>query len=203
MSFYFKRIKKLLFALRLNRFKEARVMIEADRRFNESFRFDGDKMPRRFKCEPEWKFIVLYRHFQANRDNLLGIYYNNRLKRLEKKTGIHIENNPNIGRGLIIGHYGRIVINGNVKFGEQIYITHGVTIGRNATGKRVGVPTIGNRVRIGANASIVGNVTIGNDVVIAPNAFVNIDIPDHSVVIGNPCIIHHKENATEGYLGEI
>ena len=44
---------------------------------------------------------------------------------------------------------------------------------------------------------------IGDDVVIAPNAFVNIDVPDHSVVMGNPCIIHHKENATEGYLGNI
>lgn len=88
-------------------------------------------------------------------------------------------------------------------WGEQIYITHGVTIGRNSTGKRMGVPKIGNRVRIGANACIVGNVRIGNDVLIAPNAFVNVDIPDHSVVIGNPCVIHHKEDATKGYIGEI
>ena len=43
---------------------------------------------------------------------------------------------------------------------------------------RKGTPVIGNRVRIGANATIVGNVHIGDDVVIAPNAFVNIDVPD-------------------------
>ena len=49
----------------------------------------------------------------------------------------------------------------------------------------------------------MGNVHIGNDVMIAPNAFVNIDVPDHSVVVGNPCMIHHKDNATKGYLGEI
>ena len=56
---------------------------------------------------------------------------------IERMTGIHIENNPNFGKGLIIGHYGRIIINGNVKFGDQIYITHGVTIGREMqTGKK-------------------------------------------------------------------
>ncbi len=123
------------------------------------------------------------------------------LDRQGREIGIDFEGNLNIGRGLIIGHYGRIIINANAKFGEQIYITHGVTIGRNAVGKRKGVPTFGNRVRIGAYASIVGNVTIGDDVVITPGAFVNFDVPSHSIVLGNPGKIISKENATEGYLG--
>ena len=160
-------------------------------------------MPKSFKRSPEWKFIILYRKYQVNKGNIFGQFYSSLLDNMEKKTGIHFEGNLSFGPGLIIGHYGRIIINGNAKFGEQIYITHGVTIGQNATGKRKGAPVIGNRVRIGANVSIVGNVCIGNDVLIAPNAFVNIDIPDHSVVVGNPCQIHHKEKATEGYLGTL
>ena len=48
------------------------------------------------------------------------------------------------------------------------------------------MPTIGNEVWIGVNATIVGKVTIGDDVLIAPNAFVNCDIPSHCVVFGNP-----------------
>lgn len=44
---------------------------------------------------------------------------------------------------------------------------------------------IGNRVWIGINAAIVGGITIGDDVLIAPNSFVNQDIPSHSVVFGN------------------
>lgn len=203
MSGIIKKIIKLMLNLNTIQIKQPQRMIEADKRFNETFRFGGKKMSSYFKRQPEWEFIVTYRKFQANVDNVLGVYYRWKLIRIEQRTGIHIESNPNIGRGLIIGHYGRIIINGKVEFGEQIYITHGVTIGRNSTGKRKGVPTIGNRVRIGANACIVGNVRIGNDVMIAPNAFVNIDVPDHSVVVGNPCVIHHKENATEGYLGEI
>jgi serine acetyltransferase/coenzyme F420-reducing hydrogenase beta subunit len=198
-----KKIAKLIFDCRNIKIKPVKECIAADKRFNETFRFGGREMPASFKRQPEWKFIVAYRKYQANRGNIVGAYYRHKLDAMERKTGIHIEGNPNFGRGLIIGHYGRIIINGAAQFGEQIYITHGVTIGRNAVGKRKGTPVIGNRVRIGANASIVGNVRIGNDVMIAPNAFVNIDVPDHSVVIGNPCVIHYKENATEGYLGTI
>lgn len=38
------------------------------------------------------------------------------------------------------------------------------------------------------------------DVLIAPNSYVNVDIPSHSVVIGNPATIHHCDNATGSYV---
>lgn len=53
---------------------------------------------------------------------------------------------------------------------------------------------------MGVNVTIVGKITIGDDVLIAPNTYVNCDIPSHSVVFGNPCIIKHRDNATEGYI---
>lgn len=37
---------------------------------------------------------------------------------------------------------------------------------------------------------------------IAPNTFVNQDIPDHSIVIGNPCKVILKMDATEGYISK-
>ena len=52
----------------------------------------------------------------------------------------------------------------------------------------------------GTNAVIVGNVKIGKDVLIAPLTFVNFDVPDHSIVIGNPGKIIPKENATADYI---
>ena len=64
----------------------------------------------------------------------------------------------------------------------------------------MGAPKIGNCVSVGINSTVVGNITIGNDVMIAPNSFVNFDVPDHSVVLGNPGTIHHKEGATEKYI---
>ena len=53
---------------------------------------------------------------------------------------------------------------------------------------------------VGIYATVVGNIRIGDDVLIAPNSYVNVDVPQHSVVIGNPAVVHHKENATEGYI---
>jgi serine O-acetyltransferase len=70
----------------------------------------------------------------------------------------------------------------------------------NQSGGRQGAPVIGNEVWIGINAAIVGKVTIGDDVLIAPNSYVNCDVPSHSIVFGNPCIIKHRENVTEGYI---
>lgn len=79
-------------------------------------------------------------------------------------------------------------------------IATGVTIGKTNRGNSKGTPTIGNHVWIGTNAVIVGNITVGDDVLIAPNAYVNVDVPAHSVVVGNPAVIHAKENATEAYI---
>lgn len=39
-------------------------------------------------------------------------------------------------------------------------------------------------------------ISIGNDVLIAPNAYVNSDVSSHSIVIGNPGVIIHKDHAT-------
>ena len=183
-------------------YKKFRESYDYDLRFNASFR-GKIKLSRKDMKMREIRYLYLYRRCQAAKGTIWYHLFYPPLKRFSLKTGMGIYENMHLEKGLIIGHYGRIVINGGVVWGKQIYITHGVTIGRNSAGKRKGVPRIGNRVRIGANACIVGNVRIGNDVIVAPNAFVNIDIPDHSVVIGNPCVIHHKEDATKGYIGEI
>ena len=92
------------------------------------------------------------------------------------------------------------MINPKAVLGKNINIATGVTIGQENRGKRAVAPTIGDNVWIGTNAVIVGKITIGCDVLIAPNSYVNFDVPDHSIVIGNPARIITRENATEGYI---
>lgn len=99
-----------------------------------------------------------------------------------------------------MAHVSGITINPEVKIGRNCNIHKGVTIGRENRGARRGSPVIGDEVWIGINASIVGKIHIGNDVLIAPNSYVNFDVPDHSVVIGNPAVIRRCEHATEGYI---
>ena len=58
--------------------------------------------------------------------------------------------------------------------------------------------TIGNNVFIGMNSMILPGVTIGNNVIIGANSVVNKDIPDNSVVVGNPAKV--IKNVHEMYL---
>lgn len=80
---------------------------------------------------------------------------------------------------------------------------HCVTIGQANRGKLKGAPTIGDQVWIGTGAVVVGNITIGSNVLIAPNSFVNMDVPDYSLVIGNPAVIRPHQNPTEGYINHL
>ncbi len=114
--------------------------------------------------------------------------------------GLEISTINPIGGGLYLGHAFNITINERAKIGMNCNLHKGIVIGAENRGKRKGVPTIGNEVWIGINAAIVGNISIGNDVLIAPNSYVNCDVPSHSIVYGNPCIIKHRDNATEGYV---
>ena len=95
------------------------------------------------------------------------------------------------------------MINGNSTIGKNCNIAHNTTIGEVSNGKLKGYPTIGDYVWIGTGSVIVGNITIGNNVLIAPNAFVNINVPDDSLVLGNPARIIEKNNPTEGYINNI
>lgn len=131
------------------------------------------------------------------------LYYRFMLRRITLRHGLEIPWNAKIGKGLYLGHAYNITINPQSEIGEWCNIHKGVTIGQQNRGKKKGAPKIGNRVWIGVNATIVGKIEIGDDVLIAPNAYVNCDVPSHSVVIGNPCEIHHRDNATEGYINNI
>ena len=93
-----------------------------------------------------------------------------------------------------------IIINPNTKIGKNFNIAPGVLIGM-AAGKHAGKsPVIGDNVYIGQNATVVGGINIGNNVMIAPGAFVNFDVPDNSIVLGNPGKIISKDNPTALYI---
>ena len=182
--------------------KKYKEMIDADYQYLCAFK-NKKEMPASYLKGYEWQITKAYRKLQANQNTVWKTYYEKALHRLELKTGISFENNMTIGKGFIVGHWGKIVLNGKATFGEEFFLTHNVTVGRDIRGKRKGVPAFGNRVVIRTNSTVVGNIKIGNDVLIAPNTFVNFDVPDHSVVIGNPATIHYRENATEGHLPDI
>ena len=138
------------------------------------------------KCDNRWKVgKIIHRFF---------------LHCMRKKYGLDMDRRAVIGAGLYINHPYNIAINGKCVLGKNVNITKGVTIGQENRGERKGAPTIGNCVWIGANATVVGRITVGDDVLIAPNSFVNEDVPSHSIVIGNPAVILPRLDATADYV---
>lgn len=116
-------------------------------------------------------------------------------RKLQIKYGVDLPVSTKIGHGFKIEH-----LNGIVVIGKNCNIYKGVTIGKEKRGIREGCPTIADEVWIGANAVVVGRIQIGSDVLIAPGAYVNFDVPSHSIVLGNLAKIVAKENATEKYI---
>lgn len=120
--------------------------------------------------------------------------------RMQVKYGVDIPARTKIGPGFKIEHLYGIVLNPDVVIGKNCNIYNGTTIGKEKRGKRIGCPQIGDEVWIGANAVIVGKISIGNDVLIAPGAYVNFDVPSHSIGLGNPAKVIERADATTEYI---
>ena len=118
------------------------------------------------------------------------------------RYGFDISPTMVIGPGLYLGHFGGVVISPYATLGTNVNVGQGVTIGSESRGKRMGAPTIGNRVWIGAHAIVVGNVLIEDDALIGPGAFVNFNVPPRSVVIGNPGKIV-SDSGSAGYINRV
>jgi serine O-acetyltransferase len=144
-------------------------------------------------------FRRLKEHYGSK--SIPGFIANLFLRHYTYKFGFQI--GGKIGAGFYIGHFGTIIVSNNASIGKNCNISPGVTIGATRRGEKKGAPSIGNKVWIGTNAILVGGIKIGDDVLIAPGAFVNFDVPDHSIVIGNPGVIKYRANATEGHINNI
>jgi serine O-acetyltransferase len=151
-----------------------------------------------------FRYIFFLRLCSFYKKNIL-IYFISRvmLRHYVYKFGFQIPSNTKIGKGFYISHFGTIVINENASIGDYCNITHNVTIGQQNRGLKKGAPTIGNFVWIGTGSVIVGKISIGDNVLIAPNTYVNFDVPSHSIVIGNPAKIILRNNPTENYINRI
>ena len=136
----------------------------------------------------------------ASTIGIMKYIYSKKQKWIGKQYGLEIENFSNIGSNLVLGHPYGITINPRAVIGDNCVVFKGVTIGSIRSGKREGTPIIEDRVVISINATVVGGIRIGSDSLIAANSFVDFDVPPHSLVIGNPGNIIHKEYASKDYI---
>ena len=146
------------------------------------------------------KILRKCKWYKEHNNKILFAFERVKLQMLSEKLGFQINYSTQIGRGLYLGHMGSIVVNWKAVLGNNVNLAQGVTIGQANGGNKDGVPKIGNNVWIGANATVVGGITIGDDVMIAPNTFVNFDVPSDSLVIMEKAKTITRENATAHYI---
>ena len=115
---------------------------------------------------------------------LLWFWHTRRFNHYSYKTGLQIPSHS-VAWGLMIYHFGWIVVNGGVKLGRNVSIYPGVTIGQTA-GNPKNVPIIGDNVFIYQNAMVCGKIRVGNNATILANSVVTHDVPDNSIVGGIP-----------------
>jgi putative colanic acid biosynthesis acetyltransferase WcaB len=100
-----------------------------------------------------------------------------------------------IGRGLRLVHAVRsCVVNGQTIAGENLYMTGGNTIGVSRAIKR-GDLVLGDSVLMGIGAMVIGPLTVGSSVRIGAGTVVVKNVPDGSVVVGNPARVIQKQQA--------
>lgn len=109
-------------------------------------------------------------------------------KLMEILTGIGIPRDAEIAGGLYLPSFGAIIL-ARGSIGANCTIEQNVTLGIAGRGSERGLPTIGERVFIGAGALIVGKVTVGDDAYIFPGSVVTRSVPARAVVMGYPARI--------------
>lgn len=154
-----------------------------------------------FMTMPQFRFMFFFRlGTRFSSIPVISLFFRIIIKFYSYRYGFQIYIPTKIGKGFYIGHHGTIVINAKTVIGDYCNVTHNVTIGQISFGKNKGTPIIGNKVWLGTGSVIVGGINIGSNVLIAPNSYVNFDVPDNSLVIGNPAKIIRKDNPTENYI---
>lgn len=107
-----------------------------------------------------------------------------------KDLGIKIGTNCDIIRSYIDPLFPDLLtIGNNVTITNATILTHDASIHKYLGYTKFGEVVIGNNVFIGFNAVVLPNTHIGNNVIVGAGCVVSKDVPDNSVVVGNPMII--------------
>jgi len=110
-------------------------------------------------------------------------------RHVRNRYGIELPYSVKFGRRTVIEHQGAIVIHGDAEIGDDCIIRQGVTIGNRYLDRPFDAPRLGARVNVGAGAKILGPVSIGDDVRIGANAVVLSDVPSGATAVGVPAVV--------------
>lgn len=104
-----------------------------------------------------------------------------------RKYGATVGEDVYIGtRRIDLGHARLLEIGNHVTLSDCRLLLHDGSTKRPLGYSKIGRIVIGDNVFIGADAVILPNVKIGNNTIIGAGSIITKDIPENSIVVGNP-----------------
>jgi serine O-acetyltransferase len=135
---------------------------------------------------PEFREVLYYRLRHGSRRDAAVAKVARRIWRGVATLDISC---PSVGPGLVVRH-GHGTILSAERIGAKCFVHHEVTVGWDERGTHP--PRLGDDVYLGAGAKVLGAITIGNGVRIGANAVVLRDVPDGCTAVGVPArIVRH------------
>lgn len=113
----------------------------------------------------------------------LAFHFQNRAS---EKFGVDINPSARIGSGIMLDHATGFVMGETAVIGNDCSILQGVTLGGTGSSDEDRHPKIGDRVLIGAGASVLGNIRIGDGAKIAAGSVVLKAVGENCTVAGVP-----------------
>lgn len=111
-----------------------------------------------------------------------ALYWGYVQRKLGVKLGFSIAKDA-FGYGLLIPHYGTIVVGGGTKFGNYCVLHTSTCITHGST-------RVGDAFYLSTGAKVVGSISLGNNVTIAANSLVNRSFTDDNVLLaGIPSVV--------------
>ena len=120
--------------------------------------------------------------YNSGRD-LLAFHLQNQAS---EKFGVDINPAARIGHGVMLDHATGFVMGETAVLGNDCSVLQGVTLGGTGKADQDRHPKIGDRVLIGAGASILGNIKIGNGAKVAAGSVVLKAVSENCTVAGVP-----------------
>lgn len=150
------------------------------------------------RWDPAESLIASIRRYQRYRDQR-GLWAK-LLRRLARVThafwsivtASDIRPQAKLGQGVRMPHPTGVVIHHDAVIGDGCTLMQQVTIGQLAG---PGAPVLGRNVYVGAGAKVLGVITVGDGVRIGANAVVLKDLPAHCTAIGIPARIVKTDGA--------
>lgn len=139
-----------------------------------------------------WHYQKLLRvtEYYYNSGKKIRYFIHRRQKnKLGALLGIHIEHNV-FDKGLIIYHFGSIIVNKNARVGKNCRLHGENCIGNKGINDEAHAPFIGDDCDLGIGAKVIGNVVLGNGITVGANAVVTKSFKDDYItLVGIPASI--------------